>query len=147
LGANVRYKKPKVRVWAPVEWIPYEDENGITEECVSTRSILSFDRREQVMEGRKPLCYAVAVETHRLYGGPEAGGWYYDRSYVVEAFAAVDYRSLLAAVRVLCEDHPTNRYGRHSAASSRHDVTIYLVYDKAHIDQFDESDEPTPRYE
>mgnify|MGYP000850399330 CR=1 FL=1 len=30
----------------------------------------------------KPGWYASHYETHRVYGGPEGGGWWYDRSYL-----------------------------------------------------------------
>ena len=102
------------------------------------------ERLASLSSGFVPPLFAVVVETWLCRGGPEEGGWYYDRSVILEVRLAWGFRSLLAVVRELRAGHRTCRYGRTSCAGGS-DVEIYLTRCEHKIASLEGPDEP-PEY-
>ncbi len=84
------------------------------------------ERREHLAAGRVPPLYVAVTRTFRMYGGPEEGGWYYDRTDLEEVRRAYGWKGVLKLVRELRREHPTDRYGRGSVLGNSGDVVLYL---------------------
>lgn len=104
-----------------------EHEDGTLEVREVCKRRERMARRAQLATGRVPPMYAIVTRTFREYGGPQEGGWYYDRQVVEEVRRAWTYRELLRVVRALLDEHPTDRYGRSSVVGNSGDVTVYLA--------------------
>ena len=143
-----RKMRPKVReLAARCEGLELEDGTELPDETLDeAKRRERKERRELLSVGKVRPVYAVVTRTTRHYGGPEEGGWWYDRQNVEAVQRAWDYRSLLGVVRSLMQDYPTNLHGRYSVLGDSGDVVIYLVRDAAVIEELQDSNE-RPRYE
>lgn len=104
------------------------------------------ERLAELKTGRVRPVYACATRTFREYGGPEEGGWWYDRTTIEETRRAFDFRGLLRHVRELLAEHETDPRGRGSVLGNRGDVVIYLVRNPLLLESL-EGPEEKPRYE
>lgn len=101
-------------------------------------------RREALRSSRLLPFYVVASGTVRCYGGPEEGGWWYDKRRIIEVRAVFTVTGALHTVRELRLDHPTCPKGRHSVIGGE-DVEIGVFYDETMFPQ--ESSGGRPSYE
>lgn len=77
--------------------------------------------------GACPSFLVVAYGVDRVYGGPEEGGWWYDRMTVLEVRRAFTFAGGLRAGRELRDEHPTCPRGRGSVLGGT-DTYIRCVY-------------------
>lgn len=84
-------------------------------------------RKTAVDAGRCPCFLVVAVTIARCYGGPEEGGWWYDRTDVVDVRRAFTMKGGLVAARALRAEWPQPRYSRGSVLGGA-DVYIRTFY-------------------
>ena len=68
-------------------------------------------------KGRRTVVMAV-VETDRFYGGPEEGGWWYDRTYVVGPVMKMRESRALRLAPSLAARFPKEGRSRYSAIGS-----------------------------
>ncbi len=117
-------------------------ENGICKVCDM------YDKRQTDMsEGKVRPFYLVVSSTSRHYGGPEEGGWWYDRTEVVEVRKAFTLEQGLFHARKLRENYPQPKYNRFSMANrGEGDTRIHLCYGEDDPRWPTESKE-RPRYE
>jgi hypothetical protein len=80
-----------------------------------------------VQGGKCPPFLVVCYGVDRVYGGPEEGGWYYDRTTVLEVRRAFTFAGGLRAARELRDEHPTCPRGRHSVIGGT-DTYVRCVY-------------------
>lgn len=69
---------------------------------------------QQRLNGSVQPFYVVGYLIHRLYGGPEEGGWWYDQPEVCEVRKCYDWRDGLRAARELREEFKPDKRGRYS---------------------------------
>lgn len=84
------------------------------ETCSERRRRLRAARLAELAQGRVTPFYVAAIGVSRHYGGPEEGGWWYDRTTVEEVRKAWDWRTAMKHVRELREEHTTCPQGRFS---------------------------------
>lgn len=89
--------------------------------------------------GRKVLNIYL-VENTRCYGGPEEGGWYYDRRFIIKRFRG-RMATAMHRAKLLQHEHAWEqpRYSRFSVCGS-YDLEIYIT-------ESEMSDEGSMRYE
>ena len=118
-------------------------ENGVCEVCD-----LHDKRVEALAQGRMLPFLVVATGTSRHYGGPEEGGWWYDRESVLEVRRAFTLEQGLRHMRELRESYPQPRYNRFSCANRGEPEThIRCVYGELDPRMPQESPPGRPRYE
>lgn len=90
----------------------------------------AFEARKAALAGgRKPEFLIVAYGVSRHYGGSEEGGWFYDRTTVLEVRSAFTFEGGRQQCRELKEKYPAPRYDRGSCANhGEDDIYIQLVY-------------------
>ena len=70
--------------------------------------------------------YVVAYGIARIYGGPEEGGWYWDRVVALEVKKCWNWRQGMAAVHDMRERYPKPRYDRYSVLGGE-DIVIDAI--------------------
>lgn len=118
-------------------------ENGVCAVCDMYEA-----RKEAVAKGKMLPFLIVVTGTSRHYGGPEEGGWWYDRDEVLEVRRAFTFEQGLRHARELREEYPAPRYNRFSCANrGEPDVHIRCVYGE-NDPRFPQDSPPgRPRYE
>lgn len=138
----INYKKEK------------EDENEMSQEDNVTEKIPLYPNKEyleedsffskkslrQIRKARSELniqddIFIIVKETHRIYGGAEEGGWWYDQSWITETVRMNPqdcpkypfWKLILNTVRRLKKEYPQPRFNRFSAAGNK-DFDISLHY-------------------
>jgi len=71
-------------------------------------------RRDARAKGRVQPILIVVLGITRPYGGPEEGGWWWDRREILEVRKAWSFRTAREAIRELRDDYPKPRYPRGS---------------------------------
>lgn len=120
-------------------WLTRKDE--VPDPCVMC--LAARRRRDNIERGCMLPFYVVAYVVDRCYGGPEEGGWWYDRLSILEVRRAWDLSTGLKAARELREAHPTCRHGRESVLGSG-DVYVRCYYE---TNMLPEETKGKPRYE
>jgi hypothetical protein len=90
-------------------------------------------RAAAVRGGTELPFFVVAYGVSRHFGGPEEGGWYYDRMEALAVKRSWGWKQGLANARALREEYPTQKYGRGSVLGNGQDVYISCVSDVAFI--------------
>jgi hypothetical protein len=86
--------------------------------------------------------YVGVVGTSRHYGGPEEGGWWYDWTDVLDWEEANGWKAGLEIVRRFREEHPTQKYGRHSVLGNGDDTRIIFSRSSAEIESWQSTERP-----
>jgi hypothetical protein len=109
----------------------------------------AFDRRKaDVSGGKQPSFLVVAYGVSRHYGGHEEGGWWYDRTEVIDVRKAHTLAGGLRHARDLRGEYPPPRFNRYSAANhGAPDVYVRCVYSEADRRMPEDSPLGRPRYE
>ena len=68
----------------------------------------------------------VLLALDRCYGGPEEGGWWWDRCEIVQYAVRDGWQAALATARAMRDDNPSSRFGRYSAAGGT-DYAVRVV--------------------
>lgn len=83
-------------------------------------------RAASVARGVVRPFYVVVYLIDRLYGGPEEGGWWWDRIVADKVVRCWDWKQALRAVRELREEYPPPKHNRYSVLGGT-DVDIQLL--------------------
>ena len=81
-------------------------------------------RREARAKGTALPFYLVVLGVSRYYGGPEEGGWHWDRRVILEARKVWTFLGARKAIRELREDYPPPSYPRGSVLGGE---DIYIL--------------------
>jgi hypothetical protein len=136
---RMRSYRDEPRLRDDPSWTTRPDE--VPEPCPTCEA--AWARSEALAKGRVLPFYVVCYAVDRRYGGPEEGGWYYDRLQILEVHKVYSFRGGLYAAHLLKEAHPTCRYGRGSVLGGD-DVYVRCCYDESDLPaEFTER----PRYE
>lgn len=84
-------------------------------------------RFEKVKNDQPQPFYIVVYGISRHYGGPEEGGWYWDRIKALEIRKVWSISKALKLVRELKEEYPTQKYHRGSVLGNGQDIEIQLI--------------------
>lgn len=120
-----------------------EEAGKVEETCSERRRRLRAARLAELAEGRVVPFYVATIGVSRHYGGPEEGGWWYDRTTVEEVRKAWDWRTAMRHVRELREEHPTCPRGRFSVIGG----TDMYVQTFRTLEDLPEENFERPRYE
>lgn len=105
----------------------------------------AYEARKQATKECKLLpFYIVAYGIDRAYGGPEEGGWWYDRRRILEVRKVYTWEKGLEMARKLKEEYPTCKRGRGSVLGGE-DRYIKVCYTEAEFPS--EGPNGKPRYE
>jgi hypothetical protein len=116
---------------------------AIAEEIEQVEETCSERRRRLRAERLRDLAEGLVWPFSRHYGGPEDGGWWYDRTTVQEVRKAWDWRTAMKHVRELREEHPTCPRGRFSVIGG----TDMYVQTFRTLEDLPEENFERPRYE
>ena len=94
------------------DWL-HRPERGGCIHCIRTKA--RRERISQVDRGEHPRFYVVAYSIPRHYGGPEEGGWWYDRTSIAGVRSAFTLQGGLHQARELRSEFPSCKRGRGSA--------------------------------
>ena len=100
-------------------------------------------RREARGKGQVLPIYLVVQGISRYYGGPEEGGWYWDRSVIMEVRKVWTFRAARQAIRELRDDYPPPSYPRGSVLGGQ-DIYIRVCVNEG---EFPREILTPPRYE
>lgn len=89
-------------------------------------------RLEKIKSGEPQPFYVVLYQIDRLYGGPEEGGWYWDRIIASEITRVWDWKNALKEIRYLQEEYPKPKYSRGSVLGGT-DIEIRVIPSKDYI--------------
>lgn len=118
-------------------------ENGVCKVCDAYEK-----RKAAVAQGKQPSFLLVATATSRHYGGPEEGGWWYNRTHVVEVRKAHTFEQGLRWMRALKEEYPQPKYSIYSCANrGEPEYQVRCVYSEDDPRFPEESPPGRPRYE
>lgn len=85
-------------------------------------------RLEKIKNNQSQPFYIVVYGISRHYGGPEEGGWYWDRIEALEVQKIWTISKALKIIRKLKEDYyPTSKYNRYSVLGNGQDIEISLI--------------------
>lgn len=109
---------------------------------------LAYERRKAANSQGKVLPFYVTVEgISRSYGGPEEGGWWYDRRTILAIRRVYTVSAALRTIRELREEFPQPRYNRFSCANrGENDIRIAVCYDESDP-RWPEETQGRPSYE
>jgi hypothetical protein len=89
----------------------------------------------------RPFVVGV-VGYSRHYGGPEEGGWWYDRCDVLDWQECSSWREGLALARRFREEHPTQRHHRGSVLGNGYDTKLVFTRSWQEIETMQSKERP-----
>jgi hypothetical protein len=99
--------------------IPNKERVSLSE---SAEAVLSVDEGSQL-----PMFFVTVRHLTRHYGGPEEGGWWYDRISNEEVHKVFGFDALFACLtRLGDEEYPPSKYGRGSVLGNAGDYEFHV---------------------
>ena len=118
------------RLWCKEcnDW-PVDEDEPICSRCLRKKKRFARIERNKETGSLEPF-FIVVIGTSRIYGGPEEGGWWDNRSEIIDVAQVYGPRHGIRVAKKFREENPQPKYGIYSCANRGEPEISIRAYNK-----------------